>query len=342
VALKDELAAGLRGAPWAIVDGLLTYDGRIFVPSVSPLLQEILAVVHGDGHEGIQRTLHRLRWDFHFPDMRRVVQEFVQACSTCQRNKLEHLLPAGLLLPLPVPTNVWSDISRDFIEALPWMHDKSVILTVVDRFSKYAHFIPLAHPYSTEIVAQAFFSNIVRLHGMLESIVSDHDAVFTSTFWQELMRLMGAKLHMSSAFHPQSDGQTDAANKVIAMYLRCFTRDQSREWLKWLPWVEYTYNTVYQSSLHDTHFHVVYGRHPSFIRSYEAGDTRVVAVAKTMVERAVFLEDVRHRLEQAQAVQKRFYDNKHRAVVYNVGDWVLLHLRNRPVASMSLAQKGKL
>jgi hypothetical protein len=177
---------------------------------------------------------------------------------------------------------------------------------------------------------------------MPQSIVSDHDAIFTSTFWQELMRLMGARLHMTSAFHPQSDGQSEGANKVIAMYLRCFTGDRPREWLRWLPWAEYTYNTAYQSSLRDTPFHVVYGRHPPSLRSYEAGDTRVAAVAKTMAEREVFLENVRHRLEQAQAVQKRFYDNKHRAVVYDVGDWVLLRLRNRPVASMSLAPKGKL
>jgi hypothetical protein len=126
------------------------------------------------------------------------------------------------------------------------------------------------------------------------------------------------------------------------MYLRCFTGDRPREWLRWLPWAEYTYNTAYQSSLHDTPFHAVYGRQPPSIWSYEAGDTRVAAMAKTMVERAVFLEDVRHRLEQAQVVQKRFYDNNHQAVAYEVGDWVLLRLRNRPVASMSLAPKGKL
>jgi hypothetical protein len=156
------------------------------------------------------------------------------------------------------------------------------------------------------------------------------------------MRLMGAKLHMTSAFHPQSDGQSEAANKVIAMYLRCFTGDRPREWIRWLPWAEYMYNTAYQSSLRDTPFHVVYGRHPPSIRSYEAGDTRVAAVAKTMAEREEFLDDVRLRLEQAQAVQKRFYDNKHREVSYSVGDWVLLRLRNRPVASMSLAAKGKL
>jgi hypothetical protein len=342
VALKDEFTAGSRGAPWAIIDGLLTYDGHLFVPPVSPLLQEIVMAVHGDGHEGVQRTLHRLRRDFHFPDMCRVVQEFIRACSTCQRNKSEHLLPAGLLLPLPVPTSVWTDISLDFIEALPRVRGKSVILTVVDRFRKYAHFIPLAHPYSAKTVAQAFFSDIVHLHGMPQSIVSNRDVVFTSTFYQELMRLMGAKLHMTSAFHPQSDGQSEADNKVITMYLRCFSGDRPREWLRWLPWAEYVYNTAYQSSLRDTLFHVVYGRHPPSIRSYEAGDTRVAAVAKTMAEREAFLEDVHHRLKQAQAVQKGFYDTKHQAVSYNVGDWVLLRLRNRPVASLSLAPKGKL
>jgi hypothetical protein len=98
VALKEEVIAGSRSAPWAITDGLLTYDGRVYVPPSSPLLRELLAAVHEDGHEGVQRTLHRLRRDVHFPDMRRVVQDFVRACSTCQRNKSEHLLPAGLLL----------------------------------------------------------------------------------------------------------------------------------------------------------------------------------------------------------------------------------------------------
>jgi hypothetical protein len=219
---------------------------------------------------------------------------------------------------------VWTDISLDFIEALPRIKGKSVILTVVDRFSKYCHFIPLAHPYSAESVAQAFFSDIVRLHGMPQSMVSDHDPVFTSIFWKELMRLMGAKLHMTTAFHPQSDGQTEAANRVIAMYLRCFSGDRPRDWLRWLPWAEYTYNTAYQSSLQEMPFRVVYGRDPPTIRSYEAGDTRVAAVAQSMEERAKLLAEVRHRLEQAQLVQKRYYDKAHRAVSYAVGDWVLL------------------
>jgi hypothetical protein len=159
-----------------------------------------------------------------------------------------------------VPQAVWTDVTLDFVEALPRVRGKSVILTVVDRLSKYCHFIPLAHTYSAESVAQAFFSEVVRLHGVPQSMVSDRDTVFTSLFWQELMRLMGTKLHMTTAFHPQSDGQSESANRVIIMYPRCLTGDRPRQWLRWLPWAEYLFNTAYQSSLRDTPFRVVYGR----------------------------------------------------------------------------------
>jgi hypothetical protein len=111
----------------------------------------------------------------------------------------------GCLCCCPVPSAVWADIGLDFVEALPRVNGKTVILSVVDRFSKYCHFIPLAHPYTVGSVVQAFFADIVHLHGVPQSIVSDRDPVFTSTFWCELMRLMGTKLHMTSAFHPQSD-----------------------------------------------------------------------------------------------------------------------------------------
>jgi hypothetical protein len=112
-----------------------------------------------------------LRADFHIPGDKTVVQEFVRACLVCQRNKSEHLQPGGLLQPLGVPTTIWSDVAVDFIEALPKVHGKSVILTVVDRLSKAAHFIPLGHPYSATRVARAFFAEVVRRHGIPSSIV---------------------------------------------------------------------------------------------------------------------------------------------------------------------------
>ena len=121
----------------------------------------------------IQKTLQRLRTEFYLEHDRSIVRDFVRACATCQRNKTKALHPTGLLQPLPVPSRVWSNIATDFVEALPKVHGKSVILTVVDRFSKYVHFIPLGHPYMASSVARAFFHDIVRLYGFPNSIVSD-------------------------------------------------------------------------------------------------------------------------------------------------------------------------
>ena len=166
------------------------------------MLDDVLRLAHTGAHEGIQKTLQRLRAEFYVEHDRRIVRDFVMSCATCQRNKTEALHPAGLLQPLPVPSRVWVDISIDFIEALPKVHGKSVILTVVDRFSKYAHFIALGHPYTAASVARAFFHDIVRLHGFPDSIVSDRDPVFTGRVWRDLFRQAGVQLRFSTAFHP--------------------------------------------------------------------------------------------------------------------------------------------
>jgi len=189
-----------------VKDGLLIHKGRVFVPSASSILEDVLQKAHTGAHEGIQKTLQRLRTEFFIEHDRRVVRDFVSTCVVCQRNKTETLHPAGLLQPLPVPSRVWADIAMDFIEALPKVHGKSVILTVVDRFSKYAHFIPLGHPYTATSVARAFFHDIVRLHGFPDSIVSDRDPVFTGQVWRDLFRQAGVQLRMSTAFHPRRMG----------------------------------------------------------------------------------------------------------------------------------------
>lgn len=169
----------------------------------------------------------------------------MRSCVICQKNKTEALQPAGLLQPLEVPRQVWADIAMDFIEGLPKVHGKSVILTVVDRFSKYAHFIAMNHPYTAATVARAFFEGIVRLHGFPSSIVSDRDPVFTGNVWKDLFKLAGVKLKMSTAFHPQTDGQSEVVNKTIAMYLRCITGDRPRAWVDWLAWAEYCLSLIH-------------------------------------------------------------------------------------------------
>lgn len=129
--------------------------------------------------------------------------------------------PAGLLQPLKLPQQVWSDITMDFVEGLARVHGKRVILMVVDRLSKQVHFLALSHPYTAAFVAKAFFEGVVPLHGFPMSIVSDRDPVFTSHVWKDLLKNACMTLWMSTAFHPQTDSQSDVVNRMIAMYLRC-------------------------------------------------------------------------------------------------------------------------
>jgi hypothetical protein len=194
VSLQEDIQEGRRTAPWALVDGMVTFNTKLYVPPSSTLLHDLVADIHNDKHEGIQRTLHH---DFHAPNLRSTVLDFIRGCLTCQRYKTEHLLPGGLLLPLPMPPMVWADVALNFIEGLPKVGCRSVILTVVDRFSKYRHFIPLGHPYTNETVTKVFLAEIVHLHGIPQSIVSDCDPAFTLTFWKELLTLSGVKLHMT-------------------------------------------------------------------------------------------------------------------------------------------------
>jgi hypothetical protein len=134
------------------------------------------------GHSGIQVTYHRLKRLFYWHGMKSEVQSFVNQCQVCQRAKHEHCKYPGLLQPLPIPQNSWQDISMDFVEGLPKSNGYSVILVVVDRLTKYAHFLPIKHPYTAHQIAHIFFTNIVKLHGIPRSIVSDRDKVFTSIF----------------------------------------------------------------------------------------------------------------------------------------------------------------
>jgi hypothetical protein len=179
-ALKEEVLAGTRNNKWHVVDDLITVAGHVYILPTLSCQTEILASADETGHEGVQKTLHRLRSNFHL--MRSAIQEYVHACAMCQWNKTDHLHLEGLLQPLVVPTSVCVDVAMDFVEGFPRVNGKSVILMVVDRFSKAVHFITLGHPYTATIVACAFYDTIIRLHGIPSSIVSDRDSVFTSKF----------------------------------------------------------------------------------------------------------------------------------------------------------------
>lgn len=273
-------------------DGLIVYKAKVFVKMASAHLPTVLQLAHTTAHEGIQKTLQRLRRDFVVDRNRVMVREFIRTCAMCQWNKTESLHPADLLQPLPVPSQLWAVISLDFIEDLPKVHGKSVILTVVDRFSKFAYFIVLGYPYTAASVTRAFVSEIVRLHGFSASIVSDSDPVFTGHVWRDLFKMAGVELRMSTTFHPQTDGQSEAINKTIAMYLRCITDDRPRAWLEWLSLVEFCYNTSFHSALRAMPFKVVYGCAPPPLVPYDPSSARTPVVDTMLRDRDAFLADM--------------------------------------------------
>ena len=205
------------------------------------------------------RTMARICSQFYWPKMHDDIRDYVKNCSICQRSKSDTTLPAGLLQPLPIPQQVWEDIAMDFIIGLPNSHGYSTIMVVIDRLSKFGHFIPLRADYNSRQVVEAFIANIVKLYGIPRTIVSNRDKVFISSFWRQLFKLQGTTLAMSSSYHPQTDGQSEVLNKTLEMYLRCFSFDHPKSWFKLLPWAQFWYNTSFHHSLKMSPFKALYG-----------------------------------------------------------------------------------
>ena len=203
--LQQEIEVGNAPKGYSIAFGLIRYKGRLVIPPKSKLVALLLHEYHDTpmgGHSGDFKTYQRLAQEWYWPGMRKCVQQYVRACQVCQTSKASSLSPAGLLQPLPIPNRVWEDISLDFVEGLPRSNGLDSVLVVVDRFSKYAHFIGLKHPYSAQSVAQLFVREVVRHHGFPSTIISDRDRVFLSHFWKELFHLQGSSLLRSTAYHP--------------------------------------------------------------------------------------------------------------------------------------------
>lgn len=152
--------------------------------------------------------------------MKQDVTNYVSKCQICQQAKPEHSKIPGLLQPLPVPQQAWQIVSLDFIEGLPKSKRFDTILVLIDKFTKYGHFIPLSHPYTAISVAQLYLDQVYKLHGLPQVLISDRDRVFTSALWQELFKLSDTTLNMSSSYHPQTDGHTERLNQCLETYLK--------------------------------------------------------------------------------------------------------------------------
>jgi hypothetical protein len=326
---------------YSFSDGLLRYQKRIWVGRNTSLRQQIVLAFHSSplgGHSGFPVTYRRLISLFKWPGMKQDVKTFVSNCHICQQAKPERTLPAGLLQPLPVPSGPWAMATLDFIDGLPTSRQFNCIMVVVDKFSKYAHFIPLKHPYTAATVADLFVDSVYRLHGMPKMLVSDRDPVFTSKFWQGVLKATGTELNMSTAYHPQTDGQTERVNQSIECYLRCFISAHPNQWSKWLSLCEFWYNNNWHSSVGKTPFEVIYGRQPRFFGVTASDSIAEEDVQSWLSDRQLVIASVRQHLLRMQQRMKHQADKHRSERSFSVGDEVFLKLQ--PYVQSSVARRA--
>ncbi|GAU25735.1 hypothetical protein TSUD_216660 [Trifolium subterraneum] len=321
--------------------GELRRKGKLVIGPDSGVKNSIFKWLHNSslgGHSGRDITASRIKSLFYWKGMAKDIIGYVKNCGVCQRSKPDLAASPGLLQPLSIPSQIWTDISMDFIEGLPPSFGKQVIFVVVDRLSKYAHFMALAHPYTALDIAQLFLDNVFKLHGLPESITSDRDPIFLSTFWTEFFKLQGVALNKSTAYHPQSDGQTEIVNKCLETYLRCMCSDKPTQWSKWLSLAEWWYNTNYHSSTHTTPFEVVYGQPPPIHLPYLPGSSDSLSVDRSLLAREEAIKLLKFHMLRAQNRMSQ-QANKHRSDrIFAIGDYVYLKLQ--PYRQLSLKSHG--
>ncbi|KAG8474923.1 hypothetical protein CXB51_031618 [Gossypium anomalum] len=309
-------------------DDCLRFRSRLCVPRNAELISTILNEAHCSRmslHPGSTKMYNDLRRQFWWHGMKRDISDFVSKCLICQQVKAEHQAPTGLLQPIMIPEWKWDRVTMDFVTGLPLSTSKKdVIWVVVDRLTKSTHFIPVRTDFSLDKLAELYVSQIVRLHGVPISIVSDRDPRFTSRFWKKLQEALGTKLHFSTAFHPQTDGQSERIIQILEDMLRCCVLEFGGSWEWYLPLIEFAYNNSFQSSIKMAPYEALYGRKcrtPLFWT--ELGENKIFGV-DLIKDAEQKVKIIRESLKAASDRQKSYADLKRRDIEYQVGDKVFL------------------
>jgi transposase InsO family protein len=313
-------------------DGFYYVNERIAVPNISQLRQRLLFEFHDApyaAHPGYLKTLNAIASRFWWPRLSRNVRAYTNSCATCQRIKPTSRAKAGLLHPLPVPERPWTHISLDLITDLPASttfagQSADSILTIVDLFTKQAHFVPTNKTVTAVQLAQLIIEHVYRLHGLPTVMISDRDPRFTSDFWQALLRHLGTKLNMSTAYHPETDGQTERTNRTIEQLLRAMIQPRHDNWASSLPIAEFAYNSSVHSSSKVSPFYANYGFDPA-TPALLHGPLPVPGPASSFLAR---LRDVhaavRNELELTKLQQAEYANRSRRDLTFSVGDKVRL------------------
>jgi hypothetical protein len=343
---EDDVQEFLR--PFSIRDDLVLREGLVYIPENDNLKLQILHQYHDSptaGHLGQAKTLELVSRDYYWSRMRQYVNEYLRSCDICARNKAPRHKPHGTLHPLPIPPAPWSSVSMDFIVELPESNGFNAILVCVDRFTKMAHFCPTTTNVTSEETAALYLRYVFKHHGLPTDIVSDRGTQFVSRFSQRLYDLCKIKHNKSTAYHPQSDGQTERVNQVLEQYLRIFCDYQQDNWFELLPLAEFSYNNAQHASTLMSPFFANYGVNPRFSLQVSNDPSQNPAAEDLVTRLKAIHQQLKENLTAAQAKYKEFYDvHVKEAPSFAVGDLVWLSRRNitttRPSTKLDFKRLG--
>jgi hypothetical protein len=334
-AKENQQRGATASAPQQLVvrRGLLYFgdQDRLYVPADGPLRTRLLHECHDvptAGHLGKDKTLEQVKRRFYWPRMDADVLQYVRSCDACQRNKPSQQATAGLLQSLPIPDQPWQQVTMDLITQLPKSsRGYDAIVVFVDKLTKMVHLAATRTEVTTPQLAEIFWTTVVRHHGLPASIVSDRDPRFTGHFWRALWKCLGTQLTMSTAFHPQTDGQTERANRTLEEMLRAYVSFQQRDWDEHLVAAELAFNASKHASTGFTPFYLNGGREvsvPLDLAVEEARTTHQPDAAARIQQLHRDLETAKEHLLKAQQRQAHHADKHRREVRFQVGDDVLL------------------
>ena len=326
--MYDEMSCGAERQLETKHNDLLYFLDRLWIPNRDDLRKIIMDEAHKSRysvHPGADKMYADLRSLYWWPGMKKDIAVYVSKCLTCSKVKAEHQRPFGLLEQPPIPVWKWEDIAMDFITKLPTTRNKhDSIWVIIDRLTKSAHFIPIKETYSVETLAQIYVKEIVCRHGIPLTIISDRDGRFTSRFWRSLQEALGTRLDLSTAYHPQTDGQSERTIQTLEDMLRSCVLDFGGNWDSHIPLIEFSYNNSYHTSIGMAPFEALYGRKcRSPICWNEVGETQIIG-PELVQETTDRIAQIRQNLLAARSRQKSYADKRRKPLEFNVGDQVLL------------------
>ena len=311
-------------------NGTILVHGRISVPNNKELKEEIMRQAHKSKfsvHPGLNKMYRDLKRYYHWIRMKTDIAEWVAQCPTCQLVKAEHQVPSGLLQSLPIPEWKWDHITMDFVTGFPTTRNKKdAVWVVVDRLTKSAHFLAIKKGDGVDEIVKVYLDEIVRLHGVPASIVSDRDPRFTSYFWRAFQKALGTRVNMSTAYHPQTDGQSERTIQTLEDMLRACVLDWGNTWERHLPLVEFAYNNSFHTSIGMSPYEALYGRPCRTPLCWTQVGERSMLGPEIVEETTEKIKLVREKMKEAQDRQKSYADRRRKHIEFEVGDMVYLKM----------------